>query len=77
MLQQYHSELGEKAKYNNSAKYNGFIGKWGVRTKEELKGRGIKFYEVGEDGRNIYYCTTKAFDKLCETMNISQELSFD
>lgn len=77
MLQQYHSELGEKAKYNNDAWYNGFIGKWAVRTNEELKGRGIKFYEVGEEGRNIYYCTQKAFDKLCESMDISQELLFD
>lgn len=77
MLQQYHSELGEKARYNTTARYNGFIGKWAVRTDQELKGRGIKFYEVGEDGRNFYYCTQKAFDKLCESMNISQELLFD
>ena len=77
MLHQYHSELGEKPKYKNTARYNGFIKKWAVRTDKELKGRGIKFFEVGEDGRRIYYCTTKAFEELCNKMDISQELLFD
>lgn len=77
MLQQYHSELGEKRQFETTARYNGFIGKWAVRTNDELKGQGIKFYEIDEQGRNFYYVTKKAFDKLCDKMNISQELLFD
>lgn len=77
MLRQYHSELGEKRIYETTARYNAFIGKWAVRTKEELKGRGIKFYDKCEDKRNLYYCTKKAFEKLCETIDIDQELLFD
>lgn len=74
MLQQYHSELGEKAKYKTTARYNAFVSKWAVRTKDELNGQGIKFFEVGEDGRTIYYMTQKAFDKFCKENNVSQEL---
>lgn len=77
MLQQYHSELGETKKYNNTARFNPFISKWAVRTKEVLKGQGIKFFEIGEDGRTIYYLTQKAFDKICEKTNISQDILFD
>ena len=77
MLRQYHSELGDKQKFETTARYNAFISKWAVRTKEELKGQGIKFYEIDEQGRNFYYVTKKAFDKLCEKINISQELLFD
>ena len=50
MLQQYHSELGEKRKFEATAWYNPFIKKWAVRTKKELKGRGVTFYEVAYDG---------------------------
>ena len=79
MLQQYYSELGEKARYETTARYNAFIKKWHVRTKQELKGRGIKFFEVAQDGtgRNVYLVTPNAFKKLCEEINISQELLFD
>lgn len=79
MLRQYHSELGEKQIYEATAHYNAFISKWAVRTKEELKGRGIKFYEKCTDGtnRNFYSCTEKAFDKLCDKINIDQKLLFD
>lgn len=77
MLQQYHSELGETKQFETTARYNAFINKWAVRTNEQLKGQGIKFYEIDEQGRNFYYVTKKAFDKLCEKMNISQELLFD
>lgn len=77
MLQQYHSELGEQRQFETTARYNAFISKWAVRTKEELKGQGIKFYEIDEQGRNFYYVTKKAFDKLCDKINISQELLFD
>ena len=77
MLQQYHSELGEKRKFEATAWYNPFIKKWAVRTKKELKGRGVTFYEVAYDGRNSYHCTQKAFDKLCEQMDISQDILFD
>ena len=77
MLRQYHSELGEKQIHDTTARYNAFIGKWAVRTKEELKGQGIKFFELGADNRNIYYCTKKAFEKLCDKMDIDQELLFD
>jgi hypothetical protein len=63
--------------FETTARYNAFISKWAVRTKEELKGQGIKFYEIDEQSRNFYYVTIKAFDKLCEKMNISQELLFD
>ena len=79
MLHQYHSELGEEKKYETTARYNGFIGKWAVRTHETLSGQGIKFFEKAQDGteRNIYYVTQKAFNKLCQTINISQELLFD
>lgn len=79
MLQQYHSELGEKALYNDTARYIPFINKWAVRTQEELKGKGIKFWKYEESGekRKCYHVTQKAFDKLCKTMDISQELLFD
>lgn len=79
MLQQYHSELGEIKEFETTARYNGFIGKWAVRTHEELTGQGIKLFEKAQDGteRNIYYVTEKAFDKLCKIINISQELLFD
>ncbi len=80
MLRQYHSELGEKRIHNTTARYNAFISKWAVRTDKELKGRGIKLYEDETqtyDGRKFYYCTQKAFDKLCEQMDIDQELLFD
>lgn len=77
MLQQFHSELGETAQHEDKARYNAFIGKWAVRTNKTLSGQGIKFYEIDEQGRNFYYVTPKAFDKLCETMNFSQELLFD
>ena len=77
MLRQYHSELGEKQINEVTARYNAFIGKWTVRTKQELKGQGIKFYEVGEDKRNIYHCTKKAFERLCNKIDIDQELLFD
>ena len=78
MLYQYHSQLGEKRKYEADARYNAFINKWAVRTKEILKGRGIKLYEEKDNtGRHFYYCTQKAFDKLCKEMNINQDLLFD
>jgi hypothetical protein len=78
MLRQYHSELGEKRIYEVSARFNPFIKKWAVRTKEDLKGQGIKFFGKEEKGnRNIYYCTQKAFDKLCTKIDIDQELLFD
>ena len=80
MLHQYHSELGEKPKYKTSASKNYFINKWAVRTPLELKGRGIKLYESKEetqDGRNFYYCTDKAFEKLCKEIDVDQELLFD
>lgn len=74
MLRQYHSELGETRKNEMTARKNYFINKWAVRTSQELKGRGIKFFEVGEDGRKIYYCTDKAFEALCNKYDIDQEL---
>lgn len=79
MLQQYHSELGETAQYKNTARYNPFIKKWIVRTHEELTGQGIKFWQIeeGKQQRKCYQVTEKAFNKLCKTMNISQELLFD
>ena len=79
MLQQYHSELGEKPLYKNSARYNAFISKWTIRTHKELIGQGIKFHQLedGEQKRKCYHVTQKAFDKLCKTMDISQELLFD
>jgi len=79
MLQQYHSELGGTAKFKNTARYNPFIRKWAVRTREELKGRGVSFFEKSQANPdvNIYYMTDKAFDKYCETSNVSQELLFD
>jgi len=77
MLQQYHSELGEKAQYKDKARYNAFIGKWAVRTDKKLSGQGIKFYEIDEQGLNFYYVTRKAFEKLSINMNLSQELLFD
>lgn len=77
MLQQFHSELGEKAKFDTKARFNAFIGKWAVRTNLELKGRGIKFYEIDEQGRNFYYVTKIAFEKLEKEINMSQELLFD
>lgn len=77
MLNQYHSELGETPQYEDKARYNPFMGKWAVRTNKQLSGQGIKFYEIDEQGRNFYYVTKKAFEKLCQTMNISQELLFD
>lgn len=77
MLRQYHSELGEKQIHETAARLNPFIGKWAVRTPLELKGRGIKLYEVASDGRNFYYCTDKAFEKLCNEIDIDQELLFD
>jgi hypothetical protein len=79
MLQQYHSELGEKALYKTTARYNPYMKKWAVRTSEKLKGQGIKYFEAeqGNTGRHIYYLTDKAFNKLRKTMNISQELLFD
>ena len=48
-----------------------------MRTDEELKGRGIKFFEKSATGKNIYYCTDNAFDKLCERLDIDQEILFD
>ena len=79
MLRQYHSELGEKAKYKTTARFNPFLNKWAVRTNQELKGRGIKYFEEeqGNTGRHVYYVTKKAFDKLCNEINIDQELLFD
>lgn len=77
MLQQYHSELGEKPQHKDKARYNAFICKWAIRTDKTLSGKGIKFYEIDEQGRNFYYVTQKAFEKLCQTMDISQELLFD
>ena len=77
MLQQYRPELGEKAKFETTAHFNAFIGKWAVRTKQELKGRGIKFYQIDSQGRNFYYVTPKAFEKLEKIIDMSQELLFD
>lgn len=79
MLRQYHSELGEKQEFKTTARYNPFVKKWAVRTSEDLKGRGITFFEKAHDGteRNIYYCTKKAFEILCDKINIDQELLFD
>lgn len=79
MLRQYHSELGEKQIYSDTARYNAFISKWAVRTDKQLNGQGIKFFEKAQDGTNrtTYYVTQKAFNKLCNTMNIDQELLFD
>lgn len=77
MLRQYHSELGEIKKFETTAHYNAFVSKWAVRTKEELKGQGIKFYDICVDGRKMYYCTKKAFDKLCIKIDIDQELLFN
>ena len=54
-----------------------FINKWAVRTDEELKGRGIKFFEKSATGKNIYYCTDNAFNRLCERMDIDQEILLD
>ena len=79
MLQQYHSELGEEPLYENSASYNPFIKKWVVRTHEELSGPGISFWqeENSNEKRKCYHVTEKAFEKLCEDMDISQNLLFD
>ena len=79
MLRQYHSELGEKQIHETTARYNAFIGKWAVRTKEILKGQGIKFYEKCQDGtnRDCYYLTKKAFVKICDKIDIDQELLLD
>lgn len=79
MLQQYHSELGGTAEFNNTARYNPSIRKWAVRTKEELKGRGISFFEKSQANpeENVYYMTGKAFDKYCENNNVSQDILFD
>ena len=77
MLRQYYPELGEKQIHETTAKKNYFINKWAVHTDEELKGRGIKFFEKSATGKNIYYCTDNAFDKLCERMDIDQEILFD
>ena len=54
MLRQYYPELGEKQIHETTAKKNYFINKWAVRTDEELKGRGIKFFEKSATGKNIY-----------------------
>lgn len=77
MVKQYHSELKEKPKFEATAHFNAFISKWAVRTHEELKGRGISFYQIDSEGRNFYYVTPKAFEKLEKQINISQELLFD
>ena len=77
MLQQYHSELGEKAKFNTHVHFNYFVNKWSVRTNLELKGRGIKFDKVDSEGLNFYWVTPKAFEKLEKEIDMSQELLFD
>ena len=77
MLRQYRPELGEVQQFETTARYNAFISKWAVRTDKELKGRGIKFFEKSKTGKNVYYCTQKAFEKLCESIDIDQELLFD
>lgn len=77
MLRQYRPELGEVQQFETTARYNAFISKWAVRTDKELKGRGIKFFEKSQTGKNVYYCTQKAFEKLCESIDIDQELLFD
>ncbi len=77
-IYQYHPELGElKPECQMSARYNSFIGKWAIRTILELKGQGIKFYEIDSQNRNFYYVSPKAFDKLSMKYTISQELLFN
>lgn len=51
-------------------------GKYRLKTKLELKGRGIKFYDTLND-KNIYYATEKAYNKLCEEYSISWEELLD
>lgn len=77
MLRQYHPEIGEKQVYDDTAQYNAFIGKWVLRTRKPLNGQGIKLYEIAQYGVKIYHVTPKAFNKLCNRMNIDQRILFD
>ena len=77
MLIQCHTELESKIKGDTTARFNPYLGKYHIKTYEELKGQGIKFKEIMEDGRKQYIITENAFNKLCEKMDIYQELLLD
>ena len=80
MLRQYRPELKEERINEMVAEYLIYSKKWEIETKEELKGRGIKFITknyLNNEQKNIYHCTDLAFKKLCEKYDIDQKIYFD
>ena len=71
-------EMGDKkplADIEATLSYTG--SKWRLKTRLELKGRGIRLHETSEDGTNIYYATELAFNKLEQQFAISMECLLD
>ena len=73
----YTPEMGDaKPLADIEAKLSRYEGKWWLKTKLELKGRGIK-PNRSEDGINYYYATDLAFKKLESQYAISFECLLD
>lgn len=87
MLNAAYPELGEKVKKSFiHARYA--LGKYSIKTKFDLSGRGIKYVETLTAANLVpqaqhlvgwkkYYVTPKAFEKLCEQYDVSMEMMLD
>ena len=73
----YTPEMGDKKPLADIEATISYSGKWRIKTRLELKGRGIKFHDKTEDERNIYYLTDTAFKKLETQYAISMECLLD
>ena len=69
-------EMGEKKPIADIEAKLGYGGKWRLKTRLELKGRGIKLHEH-DNGINTYYVTDLAFKKIENQYSISMECLLD
>lgn len=77
--QVYTPEMGQSKPVADIEADLSYYGKhYFLRTALELEtNRGVKFYQVGDDGRNVYKVTIKAYDKLEAQYSISREAHLD
>lgn len=73
----YCPEMGQKKPLADIEAKISYAGKWRIKSKLELKGRGIKFHDHDDNGLKIYYATERAFEKLENQYSISMESLLD
>lgn len=73
----YTPEMGDKKPLADIEAKISYGGKWRLKTRLELKGRGITLHEQQDNGLKIYYATDLAFKKIENQYSISMECLLD